>query len=93
MEDGAEVVEPDVLAVLLDKLEQAVLLERELDEVVDRVAENRRQDEDDRQNEEVWDRPAGDTPAGQPPPPRPCGRGGGGERGGLAPAQERSTAR
>jgi hypothetical protein len=48
MEDGAEVVEPDVLPVVLNELEQPVLLERELDEVVDRVAEDRRQDEDDR---------------------------------------------
>jgi len=48
MEDGAEVVEPDVLAVVLNELEQAVPLERELDEVVDRVAEDRREDEDDR---------------------------------------------
>jgi len=92
MEDGAEVVEPDVLALLVNELEQPVFLERELDEEVDRVAEDRRQDEDDRQNEEVRDRPAGDTPADRPPP-RPCDRGGGCERGGLAPAQERPTAR
>jgi hypothetical protein len=93
MEDAAEVVEPDVLAGVLDELEEPVLLERELDEVVDRVAEDRRENEDDRQKKEVRDRPAGDAPTGQPPPPRPCGRGGGGERSGLAPAQERSTAR
>jgi hypothetical protein len=93
MKDAAEVVEADVLAVVLDELEQPVLLERELDEVVDRVAEDRREDEDDRQKKEVRDRPAGDAPAGPPPPPRPCGGGGGGERGGLAPAQERVRAR
>jgi hypothetical protein len=93
MKDAAEVVEPDVLAVVLDELEQPVLLERELDQVVDRVAEDRREDEDDRQKKEVRNRSAGDAPAGQPPP-RPCGGGGGGgERGGLAPAQERLTAR
>jgi hypothetical protein len=64
MEDAAEVVEPDVLAVVMNELEQPVPLERELDEVVDRVAKDRRQNEDDRQKEEVRDRPAGDAPAG-----------------------------
>jgi len=49
MEDAAKVFEPDVLTVVLDELEKAVPLERELDEVVDRVAEDRRQDEDDRE--------------------------------------------
>jgi adenylate kinase len=64
MKDCPEVVEPDVLAVVLNELEQAVLLEREPDEVVDRVPEDRRQDEDDGQNEEVRNRPAGDAAAG-----------------------------
>ena len=42
VQDGAVVVEPDPVALALDQLGQAVLLERERDELVERVAEDRR---------------------------------------------------
>ncbi len=89
MQDDAEVLQPDVLAVVLQKGEQVVLLQGEPNEVVDRVAEDRPDDGDDGDEQEVRDAPAGDAAPGQPPPPRSSvgNRGGGGERG-IAPAQE-----
>jgi hypothetical protein len=86
----AEVLQPDVLPVVLQKGKQVVLLQREPNEVVDRVAEDRPDDGDDGQDEQVRDAPAGDAAAREAPPPRCPGgdRGGGVERGGTAPAQE-----
>jgi hypothetical protein len=77
VEDAGEVVQPDVRPVVQDELVEAVLLEREPDEVVDRVAEDRREDDDDRQDEQVRDGAAGESAASEPPPPRRGGRGGG----------------
>ncbi len=91
MEDAAEVREPDVDAVVRDELEQPVTLEREPNEVVDRVAEDRPDYRDDREDEEERNRSTREAAARQPPP-RPDGRGGGSERG-VAPAQERPTTR
>jgi hypothetical protein len=48
VEHAAEVLEPDVYALMRDELRKPVLLEREPDEDVDRVAEDRRQRGDDR---------------------------------------------
>jgi hypothetical protein len=91
VEDAAEVVQADVDALVLDQLEQAVALEREPDEAVDGIAEDRPEDGDDREDEDVRGR-AGGEPAPGEPPPRPRGRGGGRERV-LAPAQESPTTR
>jgi len=53
--DGLVVVEPDPRALPLDQLRQAVLLERERDELVQRVPENGPDDEEHRRDEEVGD--------------------------------------
>jgi hypothetical protein len=86
VQDAPEVVQPDVDAVVLEQFEQLVALQRQPDEVVDRVAEDRGKYGDDRQDEQVR-RGAVGQPLPAEPPPRPGGRGGGCERG-LAPAQE-----
>jgi hypothetical protein len=89
VEDAAVVVQPDADPVVLQQLEQPVLLEREPDEVVDRIAEDRPDDEDDRGEEEIRNGRAPDASAGDAPPPRPPGgvRGGGSQRGGKPFAQ------
>ena len=79
MEDGAVVVEADPLPLALDQLEEAVLLEGEADELVDRVTEDCPDDDCDREKQEV--RPCrGDyaSTSKTPPPGRPEGRSGGG---------------
>jgi hypothetical protein len=48
VEDAAEVLEPDVWTGAVDEREQVEVLERDPDEVVDRVGEDRAEDEDDR---------------------------------------------
>jgi len=48
VEDAAEVVEPDVDAVVPNQFEETEALERDPDEVVDRVREDRPEYEDDR---------------------------------------------
>ena len=76
MEDAGVVVDPDPAALVADQLEQAVLLEREDDDLVERVAEHERDHEQRRRDEHVRDA-AGGYPPAQTPPPEPCGRGGG----------------
>ena len=71
VEDEREVVETDPLALALDQLEEAVLLERELDEVVERIGEDRPDDDDCRQQQPVRGRGTGDAPKRQrAAPPR-----------------------
>jgi hypothetical protein len=48
VQDAAVVGQPDVLAGAVDQLEQLKALERDPDEVVDRVREDRAEDQDDR---------------------------------------------
>jgi len=48
VEDAAEVAEPDVDAVVPNQLEEAEALQRDPNEVVDRVSEDRPEYEDDR---------------------------------------------
>jgi len=89
VEDEAEVVEADVDAVVLDQLGEFVALERDPDEPVDRVGEDRGQNRDDRKDEEIGDRPAPNPAPGKRAPPRPPGGGlgDGSQRGGGPSAQ------
>jgi hypothetical protein len=48
MQHVAEVLEPDVGAVAVNKIEEVEVLERDPNEVVDRVREDRAEDENDR---------------------------------------------
>jgi hypothetical protein len=82
VQDAAVVVQADGNPVVLQQLEQPVLLEREPDEVVDRIAEDRPDDEDDRREQEIRNGSARDPSAAETPPGRDCCRGGGSERGG-----------
>ncbi len=84
VENAAEVGQPDVRAGAVDEREQVEVLERDPDEVVDRIGQNRPEDEDDRRNEEVGDRAAEDPAPDERTPPRPPygGLGGGSQRGG-----------
>ena len=84
VEDAAEVLQPDVGAGAVDQLEEAEPLERDPDEVVDRVGQDRPEHEDDRCDEEVRHRAAGDPAPAERTPPRPPdgGLGGGSQRGG-----------
>jgi len=54
-------VQTDVDAVVLNELEQPVALERQADEVVDRVPDDRAEDGDDREDQPVRSRPTPDT--------------------------------
>ena len=56
LQHGRVVVEADPDALALDQLGQPVLLERERDELVERVAEDRRDHDDDRQDQQVRNR-------------------------------------
>jgi len=47
VQDGGEVLEPDPLALVPNQLEQRVVLEREPDEAVDRIAKDRRERRND----------------------------------------------
>ena len=64
-------------AVVRDQLEQPVLLERELDQVDDRVAEDRPEHEDVGSKQQVRRGAARQAATHEAPPPRPFGRGGG----------------
>ena len=81
VQDRAVVGEADRLALVLDQLEQPVLLEREPDEAVDRVAEHRADRHEHREDQPVGNRGAERAaPRRSATPPRPRGRGLGGDR-------------
>jgi len=73
----------------MDEREQVEVLERDPDEVVDRVREDRAQYEDDREDEEIGNRAVGDAAPDERSPPRPPdgGLGGGSQRCGGPTAQ------
>jgi hypothetical protein len=57
-EDRAIVVKADPGSVVTDQLEEAVLLEGEDDELVERISEHRPDRGENRQDEEIRDAPA-----------------------------------
>jgi len=73
----------------MNKVEEVEVLERDPDEVVDRVRKDRAEYEDDRRNEEIRNRAVGDSPPDERSPPRPPdgGLGGGSQRCGGPTAQ------
>ena len=75
-EHRAVVVEPDPLPLALDQLGEPVPLERQRDELVERVAEDRPDRDDHGQDEEVRHRRAA-HPAQRERPPLPGPEGGG----------------
>src|SRR5205085_4435513 len=74
VEHGAEVVQADPLTLVPDQLEEAVMLEREPDEEVERVGEDRADHGDRRREEQVGPGEPGDGKT--TPPERECGSGG-----------------
>jgi hypothetical protein len=92
VKDAAEVAEPDVGADAGCQVEKREVLERDPDEVVDRVGEDRREYEDDRCDEEIRNRAVGDPAPDERSPPRPRvgGLGGGSQDGG--PTAQLTTA-
>src|SRR5205823_3454675 len=87
VEDAREVRPPDADALVRDQLREPVLLEREPEELVERVPEDRRKHGEHREDQEVRDRAATGSSPRERAPPRPRdGLGGGSHAGGL-PAQ------
>ena len=78
MEDGRVVVEADPDALSLDQLCEPVLLERERRELVQRVSKDPGDHDDHREDQEVRNRRLRDA-LGARSPPRPVGRGLGGD--------------
>jgi hypothetical protein len=89
VENAAEVAEPDVGADALGQLEEGELLERDPNEAVDRVRQDRAEDSNDRQDQQIRDRAVGDSAPDERSPPRPPdgGLGGGSQRCGGPTAQ------
>ena len=78
VQDGAVVREPDVDALVPDQLEEPVALQRELDQPVERVAEDHRDHDDDRRDQAVRHGPAAGPGPETASPPRPLMQGLGG---------------
>ena len=69
-EDRRVVVKTDPLALVRDQLEEAVVLERQPDQVVERVSEHGRHDHSGRRDQRVRRRAVQEAVAREAPPPR-----------------------
>jgi hypothetical protein len=85
VEDRAEVGEPDIDAVMPDELGEPIALERDPDEAVDRIGEDRAEDDYDRGYEQIGSRAAANPFPVERGLPRPLddGLGSGSQHGGL----------